>query len=193
MKKLVSLVLALMLSLSVAYASDLVVTTGAEQAATLSKHTVPGLYSVSYDATAFSLDNQSFLDENNDDYTWLFMLTGDEYEFDADMTKLEGYDGLSLFSATDEQKSAYLQDTLDALSDYEASLATTVEAIAGNVTIPFYVYSCVNDEGPYLLAETVAQGYALDFYTYYLDGDRAVDDALQQSLRDLLLTFEPAQ
>lgn len=174
--RLTALLLALMLALPCA--------AGAET------HTVEGLYSVEYE-DGLTLDTTTYLLDRTDTYTWLFMLYGDEYTIDASMTKLEGYDGFSLYNATEEQRASYASDTLQALSDYDAELLSTMSVVYEGAEIPFYIFSCKDENGAYLMGETIAGGYALDFYCYYEDGARSADDALTQRLVSLLQSFTP--
>ena len=47
-----------------------------------------------------------------------------------------------------------------------------------------------NEFGPYLMAETVIDGNAIDLQAYYNDSSLAADERLQEALRELLAGFE---
>ena len=177
MKKLVSTLLALALCLSLG-------------AACAAEYTVPGLCTITYDDTVLTMDNETYVDENTDAYHWCFLLYNDLYSIDMDMEQLEAYEGLSLFSATDEEKEAYKTALME---DMDAAFLSVLEVPVGSFVIPFYIFSSENEEGPYLMAETVTQGTAIDFYAYYNDATLPVDDALTEALTTLVATFKPEQ
>lgn len=178
MKKLLAALLALALCLPAA-------------GALAATHTVPGLYTIQYD-DALTLDTTSYLDENTADYTWLYMLICDEYAIDAEMRKLAGYEGFSLYNASEDERAEYLSATLDMLGDYGGELVATMDATASGAAIPFYVYRAQDEDGAYYMAETIAQGHSLAMYCYYMDARQPVDDTLLQALKSVLETFSPA-
>ena len=149
--------------------------------------TAAGLFTVTYD-DSLTMDDVSYQYETTDLYRWFFVLYGDDFVIDANTEWMELFDGVSLHTATQEERDAYLQD----MADYypEASYLQTITATHSG--IPFYVFRFESDEGPFLLAETVVNGYAIDFYAYYYDESQAPDDALMEALTALLQTFTPA-
>ncbi len=151
-------------------------------------YTVPGLYTVEYEDGAV-IDDTSYLHDKTDTYTWLFMICGSDYAIDASMTKMDFYEGMSLYSATEDERTAYLEDTKLMLEEFNGEYLGIVDKIG----IPFYVFSCENDDGAYLWAETVANGYTLDFYCYYDDDRMPVDEALLEKFSAMLESFEPVQ
>ena len=100
-------------------------------------YTAPGFYTITY-PDELTLDNTSYADENSEDEIWLFLLSNDDYMLDAYITKLDEYANVSLYSATDAQREAYVADTLDDYADYQAQLVETVTTEEG---VPFYVFS----------------------------------------------------
>ncbi|MDD3334633.1 MAG: hypothetical protein PHI98_03845 [Eubacteriales bacterium] len=153
-------------------------------------YTAGSYFTVTYDSDVYTLDDVTYESENtSDDSHWFFILYNDEIMFDVSMVKLEEYESLSLTTADDTAKQSYIDDTLDYYSDENATLLTSLAA--GTKSIPFYVYSFQNEDGPYLMAETVQKGYAIDFMAYYNDASVPVDDALAKELSTLLGTFEP--
>ena len=56
--------------------------------------------------------------------------------------------------------------------------------------LTFWVLGLRNEFGPYLMAETVIDGNAIDLQAYYNDSSLAADERLQEALRELLAGFE---
>jgi len=175
MKKLVALSLALLLALGMT-------------AAMAETYTAPGFYTITY-PDELTLDNTSYADENSEDEIWLFLLSNDDYMLDAYITKLDEYANVSLYSATDAQREAYVADTLDDYADYQAQLVETVTTEEG---VPFYVFSMQESDGAYYFAQTIANGMGVDFYAYYEDASLPLDDALLTNLHNVLASLRKA-
>ncbi|NLI22923.1 MAG: hypothetical protein GX418_15420 [Clostridiales bacterium] len=172
MKKLAALSLALLLALSLT-------------AATAETYAAGSYYTIDYPET-LTLDNTSYTDESSADYEWLFMLTGEDYLIDASLSPVSDYEGFSLYSATEDEKQAYVEDTLSAYSDESAVLTDTLTTGEG---VPFYIFTMEDSDGVYLYAETIANGQSVNFCCYYNDGSAAPDDTLLGYLRTVLETF----
>lgn len=152
-------------------------------------YTAKDCFSISYDDAVYTLDDTTYSNENTSQNAhWFFIIYNDEMMIDASAELLTDYAGQSLPGANEAVLAAYVDDMLDVYSDENAALVTSVKA--GSQGIPFYIFSYTNEDGPYLMAETVLNGYALQFMTYYNDADLPVDDRLTQSLITLLDTFE---
>ena len=176
MRKLAALTLTLLLVVSLG-----------QTAAVAETYTAGSYYTIEYPDT-LTLDDTSYTDESTADNTWLFMLEGDDYLIDASIGAVEGYEGVSLFSASDDVRETYVADTLDAFSDDNPALADTLETASG---IPFYIYSMEGSDGAYYYAETLANGVSVNFYCYYHDSDLPLDSDLLTALEDVLGTFKP--
>lgn len=177
MRKLAALTLTLLLVLSLGLT-----------AAVAETYTAGSYYTIEYPDT-LTLDNTSYTDESTEESTWLFMLEGDDYLIDAAIGAVEGYEGVSLYSATDEVRETYVADTLDAFSDENPALADTLETASG---VPFYIYSMEGSDGAYYFAETIANGVSVNFYCYYHDSELPLDSDLLTAFEDVLSTFKPA-
>lgn len=175
MKKLAALALALLMALSLT-------------SAFAQTYTAINYYTIDYDENDLTLDDTSYTSENTADSQWLFMLSNDEYIIDASIDAVDGYEGFSLFSASQADRDSFVSDTLDSFSDENAALVKTVELSGG---IPFYIFSMDNSDGPYYYAETIANGNSVNFCCYYVDASAALDDALLAHLVELLNTFKP--
>ncbi|HNW87029.1 MAG TPA: hypothetical protein PLP25_06510 [Candidatus Limiplasma sp.] len=173
MKKIAALSLALLLALSLTVASAQTYTAGS-------------YYTIDYPDT-LTLDDTSYTDENTADNTWLYMLEGEDYLIDASISTASGYEGFSLYSASDADRQAYVDDTLDAYADDNAALVDTLTV--GN--IPFYIFSMEDSDGPYYYAETLANGASINFCCYYSDAGATPDEALLKDLETVLGTFKP--
>ena len=174
MKKWVALSLAMMMALSLTVASAQTYQAGS-------------YYTITYPDT-LTLDDTSYTEDNTADNSWLFMLVGDNWLIDASINTVSDYAGVSLYSASDADRQAYVDDTLDAYADENATLVDTL-TLAGN--IPFYVYSMEDSDGAYYYAETIANGASINFCAYYDDAAAVLDDALLTNLTDVLTTFTP--
>lgn len=151
-------------------------------------YTTPGLFTITYDDTAYELDDNSLLSERTDDeFTWLFMLYGDDAIIDVEAEKLMDFQDLTFLTASEEEKQAYVDYFLDFYADDDAMLIETLTSEKDG--IPFYVFSMQDEDGLYYRAETVVKGYALDFYAYYENRDP--DDALLEDLKALVKSFIP--
>lgn len=154
------------------------------------KYTAKDCFTICYDDDVYTLDDTTFSDENTSQNAhWFFIMYNDEIMIDASAKRQADYAGLTLTTADEADIAAYVDDMLDAYSDENAVLLTTVEA--GSQSIPFYIFSNTNEDGPYLMAETIMNGCAIQFMGYYNDSDLPADDRLIQSLVALLTTFEP--
>ena len=58
------------------------------------------------------------------------------------------------------------------------------------ILMPVLMRSRCTEFGPYLMAETVIDGNAIDLQAYYNDSSLAADGRLQEALRELLAGFE---
>lgn len=156
------------------------------------EYTVDGLFTVRYDDKAFTLDNATYADENVDDsYRWFFILYNDLMMFDASTERIDGFEDFSTQGADEAARQLYLDDLYASFDDQSIKLLTTVTA--GESKAPFYVFSYENEDGPYLMAETVVNGYGIDFMAYYNDSEKPVDDALLNALLELVDTYAPAR
>lgn len=154
--------------------------------ATAAEYAAAGLFAVSYDDSAYVMDTLTYQGDTSDTYRWLFLLSTDDLLIDVGIEALEGYEELSLFSAADEEKRSYLNAFLDGGS---VTLLDTIESSG----VPFYIFRLQDDEGPYLLAETVVKGYGIDFCAYYDDPTLPADEKLLSALEDVLKTFVPSR
>lgn len=150
------------------------------------QYTAGGLFTITYDDQLL-LDDTAYLAENTDDHRWLFLLTDRTWLVDVSVEIIEGYEGFSLHEAAPDERELYLMDVLDSMSDYKAESLGWI--YAGDV--PFLLIKLYDDEGGYLMAETVAGGCAIDFMIYYGDLETEADAALEQVLRDVVSTFVP--
>lgn len=175
MKRLLCLTLALLLSLSL---------TAAAQA---ERYTAGTYYTIEY-PDSLTLDDTSYTDENSEDYTWLFLLQGDDYLIDASLSPADGYEGVSLFSQDEADRQAYVDQTLEDYSAYGIALVDTLTV----ENVPFYLFSLDEGDGPYYYAETIANGVSILFTCYYNDAETALDAALLSDFETVLKTFRPA-
>lgn len=149
-----------------------------------------GIYTVRYDESTYRIDDTAYLNENTDEYSWLFMLynSTEDIFIDAAMEVIPEFEGITLFSADAQGRSDYLAATLDAFADQDIQYLTTITA--GEWQIPFYVYSMTDEDGSFLYAETIVNGCAIHFNANHPNSSE-LSDALLPALEELLLTFAP--
>lgn len=153
--------------------------------ASAAEYTAEDLFTVTYDEDFFQLDDFTFLDDCTDSREWLFMLYSTDAVVDVSRLKLD-------FSIeNDRQRQAYLADMLDSYADDQIVHVLTLDC--GSQHIPFEVFQLEDEEGPYLLAEAVIDGWGYDFSAYYEDSRRTLDSDLNSRLVQLLRTFEPVK
>ena len=146
------------------------------------EHTISGLFSITYDETVFTLDHSSYCDDSTPEHRWLFVLCSEDALIDVDMQPAGDYAVQSLDGADE----AALKIYIDEMSFVGCEYIETVDA----GEIPFGLFRMNDENGPYLLAETIANGWCIDFYAYY-DQDAPVDEALVQALRSVVRTYRP--
>lgn len=148
------------------------------------------IFTITYDENAYAIDAATYLEENTDEYIWLFMLYKEEADavVDVSMEALPEFADLSLFSATAEERNAYVEATLDIFSDAGIKLMDTITV--SDLQIPFYIYALEDENGAYLTAENVVSGWAINFSTYHMATADA-DDALLNVLEEIVTTFQP--
>lgn len=173
MKRLAALALALLMALGVACASAETYTAG-------------NFYTLDY-PEELTLDNETYTADTTDDYIWLFMLYGD-YVIDAALTPAEGYEGVNLYEATEDERLTYLDDTLEAFADESAKYVDELTSTGG---YPFYILSMDSEDGPYYYAETLIQGTSVNFCCYYDDESAALDQDLLDSFMQVLTSVRP--
>lgn len=158
-------------------------------AAGADSYTAGDHYTIEYPDTMV-LDDTAYADGNTQNNEWLFMLTGEGFLIDAYLTTLENYaPDFSLSAAGDAGIKEYLDEAAEAFSDRNPVLTATVTTDGG---IPFYIFRLTDADGPYLYAETIANGVSVNFICYYVDGVTEPDGALRGALEALLYTFTPA-
>ena len=148
------------------------------------------IFTITYDENTYAIDNSSYLEENTSEYIWMFMLYNEQADavVDVAMEALPEFAGLSLFSATAEERNAYVEATLDIFSDANIKLLDTITV--SDLQLPFYIYSLEDENGAYLTAETLVNGWAINFSTYHMATSDA-DSALLNVLEEIVTTFQP--
>ncbi|MBE5793067.1 MAG: hypothetical protein E7323_00095 [Clostridiales bacterium] len=148
------------------------------------------IFTITYDENAYAIDNSTYLEENTNEYIWMFMLYNEASDavVDVAMEALPEFADLSLFSATAEERNSYVDATLEIFADANIKLLDTITV--SDIQIPFYIYALEDENGAYLTAETVVNGWAINFSTYHMATSDA-DDALLNVLEEIVKTFQP--
>ncbi len=154
------------------------------------EYNAAGVYTIQYDENAYRMDDTTYLEENTEDYVWLYMLyngTTDVF-IDAALEQIPDFEGLTLFTADAQSRSSYLEATLDAFADQSIKYVDTITV--SDYQIPFYVYTMEDEDGSFLYAETIVNGCAIHFNANHPEGG-GISDTLLAALEELLLTFAP--
>ena len=97
---------------------------------------------------------------------------------------------LSLWEASEEDLREYAEIIIDELQDDNAEYIGTVTA----GKIPFVLIRCEDEENEYIYADTVTNGYSIQFEAFMVDEENfhpLTDEAIEQ-FRTILTTFKPA-
>ena len=114
----------------------------------------------------------------------------DGLAIEAALEYFESLDGISLWDAGEEDFQAYVDMILEEFAEDGAVVLDPVNANG----IPFIIIRCEDDDGEYLYAETVTNGYVLSFYAYALDWDSnylPLEEKHLDTFREILSTFQP--
>ena len=96
----------------------------------------------------------------------------------------------SSWSAGEKEVEEYKELLLEEFEDDKPEYVGNVTA--GN--IPFILIRCTDEDGDYLYADTVTNGYAIQIVAYLADKDKIyplTDEAIEQ-FKTILATFKPA-
>lgn len=153
--------------------------------------TAEGVYTVTYDDAAYTVDTTTYADENVDDtYHWYGLIYNNDYAIDATVYDVENLAGVTLFTMEELERQEYVDYMMDAHSDSAIDYIGSLTVSEYN--IPFYFFTAEDSEGEYLFAQTLVQGKAIDFAIYYNDASMDVDQTLVDALSELVNTFVPA-
>ena len=142
-----------------------------------------GLFSLTYDETVYKADTISWLDQNDGINRWLMMLGANDHLFDVTLSRAEQWEHITLSDPASAMTTWYLEDMT-------ASGFEHLDTLTANGTV-FGLFRAFDDDGEYLLGETIVSGWLISFYGYYDDPERPVDDALTDALRELLESYQP--
>ncbi len=137
---------------------------------------------------SMEIDNSSYIDENTEESVWLFDAFDDDMVLECYNEYLSDYEGVSLFSYTEDELNAYIEQALYELGDDTSPASYTETVRAGQ--IPFIIY-LLDDEGEkYYYAETIANGWCISLTIYSQEGSDL--DSELAILKDVLASFTPA-
>ena len=155
-------------------------------------YTVSGLFTIDYDESVYTLDNAGYHHESDLPHRWLFTLYSRDRIIDVSIDYEETFAEVNLIGPRIDMNAVHLAAMLSAST--EDDVCTHVETVkAADGQLLFNLFQVDSAEsGPYLLGETVVNGWVITFYAYYDEAARPVDESLIDSLRQVLLTFQPA-
>ena len=104
----------------------------------------------------------------------------------------ENYKDVSLWNLSETELKAYTDDLLEELADAKPELIEIVKA----GTIPLILIKGADKEGEFLYAETMTNGYAIEFEFYVTDPEGKVfypmTDGYIEQIKNILSTLQPA-
>ena len=160
-------------------------------AALAAEFVAEGVFTITYDETAYTVDSTTYAHENTDDtYHWYCLIYNNDYAIDVTVYDMEDLAGVTLFTLEDEKRLEYVDFMLEAFEDDDIRYIGTLNA--SEYDIPFYFFTATDSEGQYLFAQTVVKGKAIEFAIYYNDASKDVDQSLLDALCVLVETFVPA-
>lgn len=180
MKRIISLLLALLLSLSAVCCAAAEGVTFKTAYFTL---TLPKDWAVDYEDAG--------VDEDGGEYLGCFYSTDAvgiaAYAY---LSYFEDWKDVSLWNADEAELREYADILLKDMEDYDPELIGIV--MAGKV--PFVFFKGVDEDGPFFYAETMTNGYAIAFDAYVVDEDfnqRRITDKHIEQFENILATFQP--
>lgn len=151
MKKILSVLLSFLVALSACSALGEAV------------YSASGLFSIVY-PDGMTIDDQTYREDSTPDSIWLLMLYNDQSTVDVVMDNLgPGYEDFSLSGADSREREAYESDLLDTFSGLNIQLLGTLDSKDGTL---FELYSYINFGALSYAAETVRNGWAIQFQCY---------------------------
>ena len=129
-------------------------------------------------------------DDKFEELGFMYAREDDGLAIEAALEYFESLDGISLWDAGEEDFQAYVDMILEEFAEDGAVVLDPVNANG----IPFIIIRCEDDDGEYLYAETVTNGYVLSFYAYALDWDSnylPLEEKHLDTFREILSTFQP--
>ena len=97
---------------------------------------------------------------------------------------------MRLWDASEEKLKAYEKEVMEIYEDDDPVSLGRVQADK----IPFVLIKATDDEGEYLYAETMTNGYAIAFYAYMIDDEDtsyALNNQDIEQFKNILETFQP--
>ena len=155
-------------------------------AAAADTYTVDGYYTIEY-PDSLTVDDTTYLYENNEWVMWMFLLQGEDFVIDAYISVVQSLPGFTLFGADEEGVQAYAEEAMRILEGQNPEL---LEIIIPESGVPFYEYHLENEYGAYLFAETIVDGKTVNFIAYYADRT-APDDELRAQLEAVVHSYTP--
>ena len=129
-------------------------------------------------------------DEGYEDLGFLYSREDDGLAIETGLEYYENMKDVSLWDMSAEDLQAHIDELLEIYDFDAAAYLDTVYAGA----IPFVIIHCEDEEGEYYYAETVTNGYVVNFYAYALDWDSNYLPLQAKHLdvfRSILKSFEP--
>lgn len=187
MKRLFSLILAVVLVLSVACAAAAEGVTFTTQYFTLQ---LPDNWETDYE------DLQKEDDEEDLGYfydTAEIGLVGAAF-----LVYYEQLKDISLFNENEETIQEYIDAITEELEEYKPQYLETVTAVpdAGMKAIPIVLFKVADDEGDFIYADTITNGYSIQFEFYVTDAEGEkmypITDEYIELIKTILATLKPA-
>ena len=97
---------------------------------------------------------------------------------------------MALWNAGEEELKQYAEGIMEEFEDDHPEYIGTMTA----GSVPFVLIKCKDDEGEYLYADTITNGYSIQFEVSLMDEENSyplTDEAIEQ-FKTILSTFKPA-
>ena len=178
MKKLIAIVLALLLTLSIVSA--------------MAGTTFTNNYYTLELPEGWEIDTSNLQSEDNlEDLGLLYCAEGRGLAVEAFQIYYEDLKDLKLWEADDDKLKEYAGLILEDFSEDNPVFLDIIKV----GSIPFVLVKATDEDGDYLYADTIANGHAIVFMAYVLDKDGEtflpITDAYIEEFKTILNTFKP--
>lgn len=149
------------------------------------------LFTVTYDDSLLTMDDETYSGDSTDDFEWFMILSSQDFAIDCGASRYSEDENESLYLMAQDAQDEYLKSFSAGSAPSSLSFIETYPVSAGGVSVPFVVTSYSDAEyGDSYIAFTILGGYEIYFEAYGADGENT--DAILSALKTLIDSFVPA-
>lgn len=153
------------------------------------------VFSVEYDERVYSLDDDTYLFENDSTYRWQFIIYDSELWIDCGVEYYDQYNQLRFFDMENRELWAYMDELTNMWTRYRCAYLDTLRVEVKNgeqtASIPFLIMSLTYADGAKsYYAETISNGYTF-FFEVFREDEEAPGKTELEALKSVLNSFLP--